>query len=88
MSRKWEIIDPVKEGDEVVYLGVYVTRWNTDLMGEPKVGFVDVDDTEIDTLRSENAKLREALETIRLGVTASEDWDADLIISKIEEALK
>ena len=44
----YKIIDPLKDGNKVQYVGVYVLRWKPE-WGIPSVGFV-TDDTE-DKLR-------------------------------------
>jgi len=47
----------LKDGEPVQYLGVYVTRWTSE-MGEPTVGFVEDDEVEI--LRARVAELEAA----------------------------
>ena len=41
----YKMISPLKEGDEVQYVGVYVLRWNK--TEEPEVGFVPASQKEI-----------------------------------------
>lgn len=41
MSNLWEKVE-LKEGEPVVYLGVYATRWQQD-WGKPTVGFIQAD---------------------------------------------
>ena len=68
MTRKWEINYDPQEGDPVVYLGVHALRWPYHSGVEPTVAFCDAEDDsdeEIERLRSDNAKLREALEYVR-----------------------
>lgn len=40
-------IDPLKEGEEVQYLGAYLLRWNRGNRPEPTVGFVEAIEEEI-----------------------------------------
>lgn len=42
----YRIISPLKDGDEVQYVGVYVLRWRPE-WGTPTVGFVHQDDDKI-----------------------------------------
>ena len=43
MSGLYRCFKP-KEGDQVQFFGVYALKWPRDLLGEPKVAFVEVDD--------------------------------------------
>ena len=45
LESSWRLIPNPKEGESVVYLGVYVTRWRPEY-GEPTVGFVRNDAEE------------------------------------------
>lgn len=56
----WKIIEPIKDGDEVVFVGVHAVKWRSE-WGEPRVGFVRDNETEqeLTALKAENEKLRE-----------------------------
>lgn len=43
MAQTYKLVD-LEEGTPVQYLGVYALKWRPE-MGEPSVGFVEVDDT-------------------------------------------
>ena len=47
----YKIIEPLKEGDEVVYVGTYVTRWGKDV--EPTIGFVPATKEDIEQVLKE-----------------------------------
>jgi hypothetical protein len=43
--RLFKVVEP-KEGVDVQFVGVYVLRWNPE-WGEPTVGFIEVDESEL-----------------------------------------
>ena len=65
-------IDNPQEGELVQYLGVYVTKWNP-TMGEPDIGFVEVENDKIERLKTQNRQLIELLEMFDAG-SANENF--------------
>jgi len=44
--RLFKIVEPLEEGDEVTYVGVYVLKWYRSPQ-EPTVGFTPASDEEV-----------------------------------------
>lgn len=52
----YRIIEPLKEGEKVQYLGAYVLQWNRGNRPEPTVGFVEATEEEIRAELNEGKK--------------------------------